>query len=242
MNTIRVLLVEDHNVVRAGLRALLHASGDIEVIGEAHNGQEGVKAAQTLRPDLVLLDLGMPRLNGVQAARKIIRAAPRAKVLVLSAYSDEGHVREAMAVGVAGYVLKQSAGTDLLEAIRETAGGGAYFSPGISNHMLKHLRESWGRGRESISKPPLSERHAEVLQLIAEGYCTKQIAALLSISVKTAEKHRYDLMIELDIHKVASLTRHAVWMGVIESNRVPNWPSRHVAAPARKRAKNPVMM
>lgn len=235
MNTIRVLLIEDHAIVRAGLRALLQASADIQIIGEAQNGQEGVRAAQTLRPDLILLDLGMPRLNGIQAARQIIRASPRAKVLVLSGYSDEQHVREAMAAGVAGYVLKQSAGTDLLEAIRETACGGAYFSPGIPNHMLKHLREAWARGRETTPQPgPLSERHAEVLQLIAEGYCTKQIAGLLSISRKTAEKHRCDLMMKLNIHKVANLTRHAISMGVIESNRVPNWPAnRSFVSPHR---------
>jgi DNA-binding NarL/FixJ family response regulator len=242
MNTIRILLVEDHEVVRAGLRSLLQACGDMQVIGEAQNGQEGVSAAQRLRPDLILLDLGMPRLNGVQAARQIIRAAPRAKVLVLSGYSDEQHVREAIAVGVASYVLKQSASTDLLEAIRETAAGGAYFSPGVPNHIVKHLRESWTRGSETTFKPPLSERHAEVLQLIAEGYCTKQIAALLSISQKTAEKHRYDLMLKLDIHKVAWLTRHAVSTGVIESNRVPNWPATPVPVPSRKRAKNSLMM
>lgn len=242
IKTVRVLLVDDHAIVRAGLRALLEAAGDIQVIGEAENGHEGVGAAHRLRPDVVLLDLGMPQLNGIQAARQIIRAAPRAKVLVLSAYTDEQHVREAMAVGVAGYVLKQSAGTDLLEAIRETAGGGAYFSPGVPNHMVKHLRESWDRGRETTSKPPLSERHAAVLQLIAEGYCTKQIAALLFISKKTAEKHRCDLMKKLNIHKVASLTRHAVSMGVIESNRLPNWPPRQTRATGGKVARKLLMM
>jgi DNA-binding NarL/FixJ family response regulator len=233
MNTIKILLVEDHSVVRAGLRALLEAAGDIQIIGEAQNGEEGVRGAQTLNPDLILLDLGMPRLNGVQAARQIIHAAPRAKVLVLSGYGDEQHVRQAMVVGVAGYVLKQSAGTDLLDAIRETARGGAYFSSGIPNYMVNQLREAWARGRQITTQPAaLSQRHAEVLQLIAEGYCTKEIAALLSISVKTAEKHRSGLMMKLNIHKVATLTRHAIFTGVIESNRMSHW--RATPAPATR--------
>lgn len=164
MNIIKVLIVEDHAVVRAGLRALLQAAGDIQVIGEAENGSDGVRAAQQLRPDVILLDLGMPRLNGIQAARQIIHEAPRARVLVLSGYSDEQHVREAVAVGVAGYVLKESAGTELLAAIRETASGGAYFSPGVPNSMVKQLRESWEPGCEAMPvTPALSRRYAEVL-------------------------------------------------------------------------------
>jgi len=243
MNVIKVLLVEDHSVVRAGLRALLQAAGDIQVIGEAENGEQGVRAARRLSPDVVLLDVGMPRLNGIQAARQIIHEAPSARVLVLSAYSDEQHVREAVAVGVAGYVLKESAGADLLEAIRQTAGGGAYFSPGVPNHLVKHLRESWAQGRPTTPKSaPLSERHAEVLQLIAEGYCTKQIAALLCISKKTAEKHRYSLMLKLNIHKAANLTRHAVSLGVVESNRLPNGLAWPVSAPPRQSANSALGM
>jgi DNA-binding NarL/FixJ family response regulator len=243
MKTIRVLLVDDHAVVRAGLRALLDADADTQVIGEAENGHEGLGAVRRLRPDVILLDVGMPRLNGIQAARQILREMPRVKLLVLSSYDDEQHVREAIAAGAAGYVLKQSAAVDLLEAIRETVSGGAYFSPGVLNHLAKPLREAWACGHEAApNTAPLSERHAEVLQLIAEGYCTKQIAALLSISVKTAEKHRGDLMMKLKIHKVASLTRHAVSIGVVESNRLPNWQARHVSASSHKRAKRPLMM
>jgi DNA-binding NarL/FixJ family response regulator len=238
-----VLLVDDHAMVRAGLRALLEAAGDIEVIGEAENGHEGVGAAHRLRPDVVLLDVGMPRLNGIQAARQILRATPRVKVLVLSSYDDEQHVCEAVEAGVAGYVLKQSAAVDLLEAIRETLGGGAYFSPGVLNHLAKPLRLAWTCDRQAVCKSStLSERHAEVLQLIAEGYSNKQIAALLFISVKTAEKHRGDLMMKLKIHKVASLTLHAVAIGVVESNRVPDWPVRYVMVPSRRLAKKPWMM
>jgi len=234
MNMIKMLLIEDHSVVRAGLRALLQTAGDIQVIGEAENGEQGVRAAQRLRPDLILLDLGMPRLNGVQAARQIIYNDPMAKVLVLSAYDDEQHVCEAVAAGVAGYVLKQSADTELLDAVRHTASGGAYFSPGVPNHLVTQLRESWARRPETLSTPPaLSRRYAEVLQLIAEGYCTKQIAELLSISQKTAEKHRYGLMMMLDIHKTAILTRYAASIGVIESNGMPTGLARRWSVPAR---------
>ena len=239
MKLIRVLLVDDHAMVRAGLRALLEAAGDIVVIGEAENGHEGVGAANRLRPDVILLDVGMPRLNGIQAARQILQATPWVKVLVLSSYDDAQHVHEAVEAGVAGYVLKESAAMDLLEAIHETVRGGAYFSPGVLNHLAKTLRQAWANDPQAAPKSSmLSQRHAEVLQLIAEGYCNKQIAALLFISVKTAEKHRGDLMMKLKIHKVASLTRHAVAIGVVESDRVPDWPVRYGPAPSQIRQRN----
>jgi DNA-binding NarL/FixJ family response regulator len=243
MKTIRVLLVDDHAIVRAGLRAVLETSEDVQVIGEAENGQQAVGAAQRLRPDVVLLDVAMPLLNGVEAARHIAHKVPTAKVLILSSYSDAQHVRQAIAAGVAGYLLKQSAGADLLEAIRETANGGADFSPPLVNHLLKEWLERWECGPEAhASAPALSWRHAEVLQLIAEGYCTKQIADLLFISKKTAERHRFVLMRKLKLHKVAALTRYAVSSGVVESNRAPNWPTTPVAAQPHNRGKDPLMM
>jgi two-component system, NarL family, response regulator NreC len=229
MKTIRVLLVDDHAIVRAGLRALLDASEDVHVIGEAENGQQAVGVAERLRPDVVMLDFAMPLLNGLEAARHIAHKVPTARVLILSSYSDAQHVRQAVAAGVAGYVMKQSAGTDLLEAIRETANGGAYFSPPLLSHLLKGWLEMWACGPNAHpSAPALSTRHAEVLQLIAEGYCTKQIAALLFISLKTAERHRFVLMSKLKLHKVAALTRYGVSSGVVESNRAPNWPATPV--------------
>jgi DNA-binding NarL/FixJ family response regulator len=243
MNTIRLLLVDDHAIVRAGLRAVLEASEDVKVIGEAENGQQAVAAAQRLRPDVVLLDLAMRLLNGVEAARQIAREVPTARVLILSSYSDGQHVRQAVAAGVAGYLMKQSAGTDLLQAIRETASGGAFFSPPVLRHLLKEWLERWACGPEAhLSAPGLSSRHAEVLQLIAEGYCNKQIAALLFISKKTAERHRYHLMRKLNMHKIATLTRYAVSSGVVESDRVPNWPPRPVAAHPHKSGKRALMM
>lgn len=226
MKTIRLLLVDDHAVVRAGLRALLESAGDIQIIGEAENGQQAVLATEKLRPDVVLLDHAMPLLNGMQAARQIAREAPTTRVLILSAYSDAQHLLQAVDAGVAGYVMKESAGDQLLEAVRETANGGAYFSPPLLNHLLKEWRDGPRKGRGATSKcATLSSRHAEVLQLIAEGYCTKQIAGLLLISKKTAERHRYGLMRKLNMHKIANLTRYAVSSGVVESNRAPNWPA-----------------
>jgi DNA-binding NarL/FixJ family response regulator len=227
MTTIRLLLVDDHAIVRAGLRTLLDAAGDIHVIGEAENGQQAVRAAATLRPDVVLLDLAMPLLNGIEAARQIAREVPTARVLILSSYNDAQHVRHAVELGVAGYLMKQFSSEQLLEAVRETANGGAYFSPPLFNHLLKEWRQGRTAGGQgpATRAPALSRRHAEVLQLIAEGYCTKQIAALLFVSVKTAEQHRYGLMKKLKMHKVATLTRYAVCNGVVESNRPPDWPA-----------------
>ena len=243
MNTIRLLLVDDHAIVRAGLRALLDSAGDIQIVGEAENGQQAVEAAERLRPDVVLLDLGMPLLNGVEATRQIAREVPRARVLILSSYSDEQHVRQAVAAGVAGYVIKESAGEQLLEAIRETANGGAFFSPALHSHLVKRWLERSACGLEAQpSAPALSARHAEVLQLIAEGYCNKQIAALLFISQKTTERHRYHLMRKLNLHKISTLTRYAVSSGVVESNRVPNWPATPVGVHAHKSGKHALMM
>jgi len=243
MNTIKLLLVDDHAIVRAGLRALLDAAGDIQIVGEAENGQQAVGAAERLRPDVVLLDLAMPLLNGVGGAWHIARKVPTARVLILSGYSDAQHLLQAVEAGVAGYVMKEFAAEQLLEAIRETANGGAYFSPPLFNHLLKEWLEGPRLGGGATFKPAgLTPRHAEVLQLIAEGYCTKQIAGLLLISLKTAERHRYRLMQKLNMHKVANLTRYAVSSGVVESNRAPNWPAIPVAADPHRSAKHPLMM
>lgn len=243
MKTIRILVVDDHAIVRAGLRALLEAAEEMQVIGEAENGQQAVGTAKTSRPDVVLMDLAMPLLNGMQAARHIARVAPTVRVLILSSYSDAPHLLQAVEAGVAGYVMKESAGDELLEAVRETANGGAYFSPALLNHLLKEWREGPRVGRGATSKPAtLSSRHAEVLQLIAEGYCTKQIAALLFISKKTAERHRSTLMTKLNMHKVANLTRYAVSSGVVESNRAPNWPTTPAPMRSHMAEHDPSMM
>lgn len=231
MKTIRVLLVDDHAIVRAGLRALLEAAGDMLVVGEAENGEQAVREAETLRPDVVLLDLAMPRLNGVSAARQIAERAPASRVLVLSSYNDAQHLREAIEAGVAGYLLKESAGNDLLEAIRQTDKGGASFSPAMLQRLSQACWEGPGESRgPATSVGALTDRQAEVLQLVAEGYCNKQIAALMCLSKKTVEKHRQSLMLKLNLHKVAALTRYAASSGIIEVNRTPVPPTAQRAA------------
>src|SRR5512133_1810256 len=201
MKMIRVLVADDHDIVRAGLRALLEAAGDMLVVGEAENGEQAVREAERLRPDVVLLDLAMPRLNGVSAARQIAQQAPATRVLILSNYNDAQHLREAMEAGVAGYLHKTDAGEDLLEAIRETDKGGASFSPALLQGLSRECWGGQGESRGPASRTvPLTGRQAEVLQLIAEGYCSKEIASLMLLSTKTVEKHRQNLMFKLKLH------------------------------------------
>jgi len=222
MNTIKLLLVDDHAIVRAGLRALLAAAEDMCVVGEAEDGHQAAREADRLRPDVVLMDLAMPLLNGVEAARQIAANTPRVRVLMLSSYHDEPHLRQALGAGVAGYLMKESAGDELLEAIRETSRGGAFFSPPLLNYLLKEWRAGPPEGPVAAAlEVNLTGRQAEVLQLIAEGFPTKQIADVLSLSEKTIEKHRQFLMDKLNIHNIASLTCYAVSSGMVESNRVP---------------------
>jgi DNA-binding NarL/FixJ family response regulator len=221
MRKITVLLCDDHSVVRAGLRSLLNASVDIAVIGEAENGLRAVSEAIRLQPDVVLLDLAMPLLNGLTATRKLAVEVPGAKVLILTSYNNDRSVRQAVAAGAAGYLTKEAASEDLLQAIREIGKGNPFFSPPIAARLLKQ----W-RNREHVAAAPdLTIRQTEVLQLIAEGYITKQIADVLSLSQKCVQKHRQDLMDKLGLHKAALLTRFAASNGAIESNRLPDWPS-----------------
>ena len=223
MKKITVLLSDDHTIVRNGLRLLLEAEADIQVVGEASNGQHSVREAKRLKPDVVLQDLAMPLLNGLEAARQIAKEVPTAKVLILSAYSDDEYIDHAIRAGVAGYLMKETAGDDLLRAIREIVNGNAFFSPPIARRLLKQWQEKKSNGGPDRTKSTLlTSRQTEILQLIAEGYATKQIADMLSLSVKTVEKHRQDLMNLLNIHNIASLTRYAVSSGVVESNRIPN--------------------
>lgn len=219
MKRITVLLAEDHSIVREGLRALLELGGDFEVVGEASTGREAVDLARQLHPAVVVMDIAMPVLNGFEATRQILLAAPDTKVLVLSAHSDDEYVAHMAAVGAAGYLVKQNSGQVLVRAVREIAAGHPYFSPSI----LKRLQGAERRSRElgaprGKAKPALTSREAEVLQLVAEGAANKQIAVELGISIKTVEKHRQQLMDKLDIHDTAGLTRHAIATGVIESS------------------------
>jgi DNA-binding NarL/FixJ family response regulator len=218
MSKIKVLLADDHTVVRQGLRALLDAEEDIEVVGEAENGRQAIQLAKQTSPDVVVMDIAMPVLNGLEATRQLSRALPSAKVLILSSYSEDEYVQQTTEAGAAGYLIKQTAGNDLLKAIREANRGNAFFSPSVAKRLRDHCRDAMSGGQPS-GKPTerLTTREAEVLQLIAEGRANKQIAAELCISIKTVEKHRQQLMNKLGIHDVAGLTRHAIAKGIIES-------------------------
>lgn len=213
-----IILVEDHAIVREGLRSLLELAGEFDVVGEATTGREAVDLTRKLHPDVVVMDIAMPSLNGFEATRQIRISVPNTKVLVLSAHSDDEYVAHMVALGAAGYLIKQNSGQDLVHAVREVAAGRFYCSPAIA----RRLRDAERRAREggataSAPQRTLTPREAEVLQLVAEGSANKQIAADLGISIKTVEKHRQQLMDKLNIHDTAGLTRHAIATGVIES-------------------------
>jgi DNA-binding NarL/FixJ family response regulator len=217
MSRITVLLADDHRVVREGLRVLLEAEGSVEVVGEAETGREAVDLAKTLRPAVVVMDIAMPLLNGLEATRQILKAVPTAKILILSAHSDDAYVERVVALGAAGYLLKQTSASILTRAIREVHDGRTFFCPDVSRRLHRHRGPSPGRGKMGGTKADrLSSREVEVLQLIAEGQANKQVAAELGISVKTVEKHRQHLMEKLHIHDTAGLTRHAITAGLIE--------------------------
>lgn len=221
MQKIKVLLADDHNVVRQGLRALLAVEMDIEIVGEADTGWQAVMLSKKLLPDVVVMDIAMPNLNGLEATRQIAREVPTAKLLVLSSYNDDEYVHQVTGAGATGYLLKQTAATDLIKAVRETRDGNAFFSPAISKRLVEHYREAFQRGTPvKKQENPLTSREAEVLQLIAEGLANKQIASELNISIKTVEKHRQQVMNKLNIHDIASLTRYAISRGVIENTRL----------------------
>ena len=221
MNPISVLLVEDHTIVREGLRILLSVERVIVVAGEAGNGREAVRQARRLRPDVVVMDIAMPLLNGLEATRQILAALPDTKILILSAHSDDAYVDQVMSFGAAGYLIKQTASHVLPEAIRKVHRGHRFFSPIIA----KRLGLQGPNSRRNGPKPAtgadpsrLTSRESEVLQLIAEGKANKETAGELNISIKTVEKHRQSLMNKLGIHDTAGLTRHAIAAGIIESS------------------------
>ncbi len=218
-NTITVLLAEDHVVVREGLRVLIEADKDIQVVGEAITGREAVLMTKQLRPDVVVMDIAMPLLNGIQATQQILSAAPKTKILVLSAHADPEYVDQLMALGVVGYLTKQTSAEMVARAVRKVHSGETFFSPSVAKHLRDHYTKpvppSGSFTRNNIR---LTSRETELLQLIAEGHVNKQIASDLKISIKTVEKHRQHLMEKLHIHEIAGLTRYAIAAGVIESS------------------------
>ncbi len=206
----RILLADDHTLVRQGLKALLEGKG-FEVVAEAGDGQEAVRAARERCPDIAVLDFSMPLLNGRDAAREILRVCPRARAILLTMHAEDQYVLDALQVGVRGYVLKAQAADDLVLAIREVQRGMMYLSPGVSQAVVNA-----SMSRTELPRDPLTSREREVLQLVAEGKSTKEIARLLAISFKTAESHRTRIMKKTDIHETAGLVRYAVRRGLIQ--------------------------
>ena len=215
--TITVLLAEDHAIVREGFRKLLEAEGDFKVVGEAANGRAAVDMTKKLRPDVVVMDIAMPLLNGLEATRQILQELPATRILILSAHSDDAYIEHLNAVGATGYLIKQTSSHILAKAIREVDRGNTFFGPSIAKRLREQTPDAQGKARAK-QVAQLSSREMEVLQLIAEGQANKQIAVELNISVKTVEKHRQSVMDKLRIHDTAGLTRYAISAGIIESS------------------------
>ena len=214
---ITVILAEDHMILREGLIKLLENEKDIEIVGEAKTGRQAVEMAQKLNPEVIVMDIAMPKMNGLEATRQILKNRSETKVLILSAHSDEAYVERVMSLGALGYLLKQTSAHFLADAIREVQKGRTFFSPVIARRLSKLQQADPRRLKPTaMANIKLSSREMELLQLIAEGEANKQMADELSISIKTVEKHRSNLMQKLDIHDTAGLTRYAIETGIIE--------------------------
>jgi two-component system, NarL family, response regulator NreC len=205
-----ILLADDHALIRQGLKVLLEKQG-CRIVGEAADGQEALRSVEIAQPEIAILDISMPILNGIDAARELKKSAPKTKVILLTQHDEDQYVIDALRAGVKGYVLKSQAADELVHAIREVSKGSVYLSPKISGAVVDAYLS-----KGELSTDPLSGRERQVLQLVGEGKSTKDVAALLGISVKTAESHRARLMKKLDIHETASLVRYAVRHGLIE--------------------------
>jgi DNA-binding NarL/FixJ family response regulator len=217
MSKFKVLLADDHALFRAGLRSLMELENDIQVVGEAENGRLAVELTKTLRPEIVVMDIAMPILNGLEATRQILHEMPETKILILSGYSNNNYIDEVIDAGACGYLIKQSSPGAMLKAIREIRKGNKIYSPSISNHVRERYKVKTTDGKPvKIQGVNLTSRESEVLQLVAEGQANKNIADELGISIKTVEKHRQQLKRKLKINDTAGLTRYAIAAGVIE--------------------------
>jgi two-component system, NarL family, response regulator NreC len=215
MRKLRILIADDHGIVRRGLRLQLEQHENFEVVGEANDGREAVRTAEQLAPDIVIMDIGMPNLNGVQATTQIVKQRPETGVIILSMHSDEGYLRRALAAGAKGYLLKDSADVDLYRAVEAVAHGKSFFSPTIANTLLEdYMRQLQQRGLED-SYDLLTDREKEVLQLLAEGRSNKEVATALNLSTATVETHRAHIMQKLDLHSAADIVLYAVRKKII---------------------------
>ena len=214
MSKLRIVLADDHETVREGLKMIVNAQDDMEVVGFAGDGREAVARAQELLPDVLVMDISMPKLNGLKATRKLTNVCPQVKVLTLSRHADDGYIRELLAAGACAYVLKQSAPSELIHAIRAVAAGGKYIDPKLTAKVVNSYSER-ARGE---AKGVLSDRESEVLRLIALGYSNKEIGASLSLSVKTIEVHKANAMRKLNITSRIDLVRYAVFQGWLQDH------------------------
>jgi DNA-binding NarL/FixJ family response regulator len=212
----RVLLADNHTLVRAGLRALLQNIAGIQVIAEAGDGREALRLIAEHQPDVVLMDIAMPEMNGLEAAAQVVKTFPQVRVIMLSMHANEEYVLQALRIGAMGYLLKDAGISELELAIKAISQGETYLSPAVSKHVVANYLQRVGNEPNSLEQ--LTSRQREILQLIAEGKSTKEIAELLYISVKTVETHRMQLMKRLDIHDVAGLVRYAIRMGLVISD------------------------
>jgi len=215
MNKLRIVLADDHETVREGLKMIVNAQDDMEVVGFAGDGSEAVTMAQELLPDVLVMDISMPKLNGLKATEKLNEVCPQVKVLTLSRHADDGYLRELLAAGACAYVLKQSAPSELIHAIRAVAAGGKYIDPKLTAKVVDSYGDRMSRGE---AKGILSDRESEVLRLIALGYSNKEIAARLSLSVKTIEVHKANAMRKLNLTGRIDLVRYAIFQGWLQDH------------------------
>jgi DNA-binding NarL/FixJ family response regulator len=226
MKPTSVLIIDDHQMMREALASILERQRDIKVVGQASDGREGVAKAAQLKPDVITLDVAMPNLNGLDAARQIRRQSAASRILILTAYEDDLYIQHALEAGIDGYVTKHAAAETLAKAVRDVARGLKAFSPAVKRRLPQYEKTEGGRKLLRRKTDTLTERETEVLQLIAEGHANKQTADKLGISIKTVEKHRQAVMNKLHIHDTAGLTRYAIAAGLIES-------PAHTSPPAR---------